>query len=134
MIYPTLGYPKPLGSGGGVAKHLKLDIGILVLVCQELVLQDFISRLMTLTFIEQTALLCDSICAISFLELMKSCLLRVQENIHLTKCLRHLDVFGELGSAKASWDQRLCFFRPHLPKIPLTAHTYNVSKHYEENY
>ena len=34
-------YPKPLGSGGGVAKHLKLDIGILVLVCQELVLKYF---------------------------------------------------------------------------------------------
>ena len=128
MIYPTLGYPKPLGSGGGVPKDLKLHVGILVLVCQELILQDFISRLMTLTFIEQTALL------FLFLELMKSCLLRVQKNIHLTKCLRHLDVFGELGSAKASWDQRLCFFRPHLPKIPLTAHTCNVSKHYVENY
>ena len=104
MIYPTVGYPKPLGSGGGVPKDLKLHVGILVLVCQELVLQDFISRVMTLTFIKQTALLWD------------------------------LDVFGELGSAKASWDQRLCFFRPHLPKNPLTAHTYNVSKHYEENY
>ena len=34
-------YPKPLGSGGGVAKHLKLDIGILVLVRQELVLKYF---------------------------------------------------------------------------------------------
>ena len=123
-----VGYPKPLGSGGGVPKDLKLHVGILVLVCQELVLQDFISRLMTLTFIEQTALL------FLFLERMKSCLLRVQKNIHLTKCVRHLDVFGELGSAKASWDQRLCFFRPHLPKNPLTAHTYNVSKHYEENY
>ena len=50
------------------------------------------------------------------------------------KSVWHLDVFGELGSAKASWDQRVCFFRPHLPKNPLTAHTYNVSKHYEENY
>ena len=75
-----------------------------------------------------------SIWAISFLELMKPCHLQVKKNIHPTKCLRHLDVFGELGSAKASWDQRVCFFRPHLPKIPLTAHTYNVSKHYEENY
>ena len=134
MIYPTLGYPKPLGSGGGVPKDLKLHVGILVLVCQELILQDFISRVMTLTFIEQTALLWDSILAILFLELMKPCLLRLQKNIHPTKCVRHLDVFGELGSTKASWDQRVCFFRPHLPKIPLTAHTYNVSKHYEENH
>ena len=53
MIYPTLGYPKPLGSGGGVPKDLKLHVGILVLVCQELVLQDFKSRVMTLTFIKQ---------------------------------------------------------------------------------
>ena len=32
-------YPKPLGSGGGVTKHLKLHIGVLVLICQELVLE-----------------------------------------------------------------------------------------------
>ena len=88
MIYPTLGYPKPLGSGGGVPKDLKLHVGILVLVCQELILQDFISRvIMTLTFIEQTALLWDSILAILFLELMKPCLLRLQKNIHTTKCV-----------------------------------------------
>ena len=134
MIYPTLGYPKPLGSWGGIPKDLELHVGILVLVCQELILQDFISRLMTLTFIEQTALLRNSIWAISFLELMKPCHLQVKKNIHPTKCVRNLDVFGELRSAKASWDERLCFFRPHLPKIPLTAHTYNVSKQFEQNY
>ena len=32
-------YPKPLGSGGGVAKHLKLHVSVLVLVRQELVLK-----------------------------------------------------------------------------------------------
>ena len=32
-------YPKPLGSGGGVAKHLELHISVLVLVRQELVLK-----------------------------------------------------------------------------------------------
>ena len=85
MIYATVGYPKPLGSGGGVPKDLKLHVGILVLVCQKLVLQDFISRVMTLTFIEQTALLWDSIWAVSFLELMKPCLLQVKKNIYPTK-------------------------------------------------
>ena len=32
-------YPKPLGSGGGVAKHLKLHVSVLVLIRQELVLK-----------------------------------------------------------------------------------------------
>ena len=63
MIYATDDYPKPLGSWGGVPKDLELHVGILVLVCQELVLQDFISRVMTLTFIKQTALLWDGIWA-----------------------------------------------------------------------
>ena len=54
MIYAMVGYPKPLGSWGGVPKDLELHVGILVLVCQELVLQDFLPKVMTLTFIKQT--------------------------------------------------------------------------------
>ena len=42
---------------------------------------------------------------------------------------KDLDIFGELGRAESSWDERVCFLRPHLREKPLSKRQQYVWKY-----
>ena len=116
-------YPKPLGSGGGVAKHLKLHVSVLVLVRQELVLKLLYETSMSSSckFSKESLLL--------LLWAVQLLILNLLVISILCSFWKDLDIFGELGGAKSSWDEWVRFFRPHFHKKPLSQHCQYVWKH-----